>query len=135
MTTKEQKKQNLATSTYLSIAKISYFGLLAVVPFWHLVLHPPTLGINPYLITAIWFIPLLFPLKGILTNNPYTFAWCAFLALLYMIHSIVILFSSPTERMIARIELIFSQTFLMGNIYFAKYRGQELGLSIRQKKK
>ena len=129
-----EKKQNLTTNTYLKIAKVGYFGLLAIVPLWHLFLHPPTLGISPYLVTAIWLIPLLFPLKGIISNNPYTFAWSAFLALLYMMHSIVILFSSPAEQIVASIELIFSLIFLMGNIYFAKYRGQELGLSIRKKK-
>jgi len=135
MSKETKKKQNLTTNTYLNIAKIGYFGLLAIVPLWHLALHLSPLGINPYLIVAIWLVPLLFPLKGIVSNNPYTFAWSAFLALLYMMHSVVILYSSPAERVIASIELIFSLFFLMGCIYFAKYRGQELGLSIRKKKK
>ncbi|MCP4325847.1 MAG: DUF2069 domain-containing protein, partial [Alteromonadales bacterium] len=101
---------------------------------------PPSLGLSPWLVATIWFLPLMFPLKGILQGNPYTFAWCGFLALLYIMHAVVIIYSAYLEAVyieltMACLELLFATIFLMGNIYFAKYRGQELGLSIRQKNK
>lgn len=122
---------------YQWIAKSGYFGLLLLVPLWHLWLSPPGLTINPWLITAIWFIPLLLPLKGILQGAPYTYAWSSFVALFYLLHSIVILFSEEQsgEFWLAIIELLFTFLFITGNIYFAKYRGRELGLSIRSTKK
>ena len=126
------KKEHL--NYYKRIAQFGYFGLLLFVPIWHLWLSPPDLGVSPTLVTFIWFIPLLFPLKGIIKENPYTFAWSAFLALLYIMHAIVILYSAPAERILASIELIFASLFLLGDIYFAKFKGQELGLSIRKKK-
>ena len=116
------------------IAQCGYFGLLLLVPIWHLYLSPPTLEISPWLITSIWLIPLLFPLKGIIKGNPYTYAWSGFIALIYIMHSCVIIMSNEQERVLAVVELVFASLFLMGNIYFAKYKGQELGLSIRKKK-
>ncbi|MGB5446414.1 MAG: DUF2069 domain-containing protein [Psychromonas sp.] len=124
----------MQTQHYQLIAKTGYWGLIILTPAWHLWLSPPLLGINPWLVTGIWFIPLLFPLKGILQNNPYTYAWSAFLALFYLMHSIVILSSEANERLLASIELLCASLFLIGDIYFAKYRGRELGLSIRKKK-
>ena len=116
------------------IAQCGYFGLLLLVPIWHLYLSPPTLEISPWLITSIWLIPLLFPLKGIIKGNPYTYAWSGFIALIYIMHGCVIIMSNEQERALAVVELVFASLFLMGNIYFAKYKGQELGLSIRKKK-
>lgn len=116
------------------MAKAGYFGLLLLIPVWHLWLSKPLLNISPWLVTAIWFLPLLFPLRGILKNNPYTFAWSAFLALFYLMHSIVIIASEPQELLLALTELLLTLLFLTGCIYFAKYRGRELGLSIRKKK-
>ncbi|MCK5820005.1 MAG: DUF2069 domain-containing protein [Psychromonas sp.] len=127
------RKENI--NIYKRMAQIGYFGLLLIIPIWHLWLSPPALGISPLLVTAIWFIPLLFPLKGIIQANPYTLAWSAFLALLYIMHAIVIFYSEPAERVLASIEFIFATSFLIGDIYFAKFKGQELGLSIRKKKK
>jgi len=124
----------MQTQHFKLLSRIGYFGLLVLVPVWHLWLSPPALSINPWLITAIWFVPLLFPLKGIIQGNPYTYAWCGFLALFYLMHAIVILISEPTEILLASIELVLTSLFLTGNIYFAKYRGRELGLSIRKKK-
>jgi len=129
----------MKTEHYQLISRIGYFALLLLIPLWHLWLSPPALSLSPWLIVSIWFIPLLFPLKGIIQGNPYTFAWCGFLALLYIMHAVVIIYSAYIEENILELtmaifELIFASIFLMGNIYFAKYRGQELGLSIRKKK-
>jgi len=124
----------MGTLHFQRLAQCGYFGLLLLVPIWHLFISPPTLGINPWLVTSIWLIPLLFPLKGILQSNPYTYAWSAFISLIYLMHSCVIIMANDHELYLALIELLFSSLFLMGTIYFAKYRGIELGLSIRKKK-
>ena len=124
----------MTTLNYQRIAQVGYFGLLILVPFWHLSISPPALGVNPWLITVIWLVPLIFPLKGIIQGNPYTYAWSGFVALIYIVHGSVIVMSDESERWIAVVELVFASLFLIGNIYFAKYKGQELGLSIRKKK-
>jgi uncharacterized membrane protein len=116
------------------LAQCGYLGLLLLVPIWHLYLSPPALDINPWLVTCIWLIPLLFPIKGVIQGNPYTYAWSGFIALIYIIHGCVIVMSNEQEKWLAIAELVFASLFLIGNIYFAKYQGQALGLSIRKKK-
>ncbi|WP_022940857.1 DUF2069 domain-containing protein [Psychromonas hadalis] len=130
----------MKTEQYKLMARVGYFALLLLIPLWHLLLSPPPLGLSPWFITTIWFLPLLFPLRGIIQGNPYTFAWCGFLALLYIMHAVVIIYTAYLENNVMELtlaifELLFASLFLMGNTYFAKYRGQELGLSIRKKKK
>lgn len=117
------------------IAKLGYFSLAVLVPLWHLWLSPPPLSLNPWLITSIWFLPLLYPLKGLLRGDPYTYAWCGFLALFYVTHAIVIIYSAYLEQIIIEVqlaifELIFASLFFIGSIYYAKYRAKELGLNI-----
>tara|TARA_R110001583_G_scaffold11613_9_gene52215 strand:+ start:8480 stop:8857 length:378 start_codon:yes stop_codon:yes gene_type:complete len=124
----------MSTIFFQRLAQCGYFGLLILVPIWHLYLSPPTLDINPWLVMLIWLIPLLFPLKGIIQGNPYTYAWSGFIALIYIMHGSVIIMVNDQERLLAGIELLLASLFLAGNIYFAKYKGQELGLSIRKKK-
>ncbi len=124
----------MKTIHYLLLARVGYFALLILTPLWHLYLAPPKLGISPWLVTSIWLIPLLFPLKGIIKGNPYTFAWSAFIALIYLMHAVVVLITEPTLVLLGISELLFTVMFLAGCIYFAKYRGKELGLSIRKKK-
>lgn len=130
----------MKTEKYKLMARVGFFSLLLLVPIWHLWLSPPPLGLNPWLVTTIWFLPLLFPLRGIIKGDPYTFAWSGFLALLYIMHAVVIIYSAylesnEMELLLSVLELVFSSLFLAGNVYFAKYRGQELGLSIRDKNK
>lgn len=113
--------KNKQINTYKHIAQTGYFGLLLIVPIWHLWLYPPAHGINLSLITLIWFIPLLFPLNGIIQGNPYTFAWSAFLAVLYMVHATVIFYSVSAQRILAAIEFLFATLFYIGDVYFTKY--------------
>ena len=115
------------------ITKLCYVGLLLFIPLWHVLVPPSISGINPWLITFSCMLPLLFPLKGILKNNPYTYAWSGFIALLYITHAVEMLMSSSEERWLAIIELTLATGFFMGTVFFAKSRGKELGLSIRKK--
>ncbi|MFD2166917.1 DUF2069 domain-containing protein [Thalassotalea euphylliae] len=123
--------QRLATQQYRTIALVGYFGLLAFMPIWLLVLEPSTLGTA--LVITLFVVPLLFPLKGMLAGNPYTFAWSNFVVMIYFLHSLTSLWVSES-KLYPTIELIFATLMFFGGTYYAKYRGQELGLSIRKKK-
>lgn len=125
----------MTSKHFQQLAFYAYFALLIWVPAWHLYLSPPALDISPWLITCIWLFPLLSPIRGILAKNPYTYAWSGFIALIYIVHAIVIIMSDKSELLLAIVELVLATLFLTGNIYFAKYRGRELGLSIRKKNK
>lgn len=126
--------QKISTENLRKIALIGYFSLLIFMPLWLLLLAPSeSLSITT---TLLFFtVPLLFPLKGLLQGNPYTYAWSNFIVLIYFLHSLTTLWVLPSERLWAVLELIFATMMFLGCSYYAKYKGQELGLSIRKEKK
>jgi uncharacterized membrane protein len=130
---KKTKPQKFSTNTYKKLALTGYFSLLMFMPLWLLVLNPSQ-GLSPWLSTFMFILPLLLPLKGILAGNPYTFAWANFVLMLYFLHSLTTLWVSADDRIWAGLELLFACMMFYGGTFYAKYRGQELGLSIRKTK-
>lgn len=127
------KEQTISTTNLRKMALFGYFSLLIYMPLWLLVLSPSSALSTPT--TLILFtLPLLFPLKGLLQGNPYTYAWANFIVLIYFLHSLTTLWVVPNDRLWAVLELVFATTMFIGCSYYAKYRGQELGLSIRKAK-
>jgi len=115
------------------MALTGYFSLLIFMPLWLLILAPnDSLSTSTTLI--LFTLPLLFPLKGLLQGNPYTYAWANFIVLIYFLHSLTALWVVPEEMIFALLELSFASIMFIGCSYYAKYRGQELGLSIRKAK-
>jgi uncharacterized membrane protein len=126
-------KQKISTQNLKKMALFGYFSLLFFMPLWLLVLSPSeSLSTSTTLI--LFILPLLFPLKGLLQGNPFTYAWANFIVLIYFLHSLTTLWVLPSDRIWAILELIFASIMFLGCSYYAKYRGQELGLSIRKKK-
>lgn len=128
-----QKTQRFSTSTLKKVALTGYFSLLFFMPLWLLFLNPSQ-GLTPLLSLCLFTVPLLFPLKGLVTGNPYTYAWSSFIVMIYFLHSLTTLWVSPEDIIWASLELIFATTMFLAGTYYAKYRGQELGLSIRKPK-
>ena len=126
-------KQRVSTKNLKKIALTGYFSLLFFMPLWLIVLSPSE-SLNATTSLVMFTLPLLFPLKGLLQGNPFTYAWSNFIVLIYFLHSLTTLWVLPEDRVWATLELIFASTMFYGATYYAKFRGQELGLSIRKKK-
>ena len=125
--------QRISTPNLKKMALFGYFSLLFFMPLWLLVLSPSeSLSTSTTLI--LFTLPLLFPLKGLLQGNPFTYAWSNFIVLIYFLHSLTTLWVLPSDMIWAVLELIFASTMFLGCSYYAKYKGQELGLSIRKPK-
>jgi len=120
------------TKRFMILGQAGYFGLLIFLPIWHLILVPSVM--DKYITLLLTVGPLLLPLWGILKQKPYTYAWSNFIVLIYMIHGLTLIWDRPDERAYVIIELILTAMMFIGCSYFAKFRGQELGLSIRKKK-
>jgi len=127
------KSTTFSTETLKKTTLIGYFGLLFFMPLWLLVLNPSS-GLSPTLSLVFFTLPLLFPLKGLLQGKPYTYAWSNFIVMIYFLHSLTTLWVSAEDTLWALIELTFATLMFMGGTYYAKFKGQELGLSIREKK-
>lgn len=126
-------KRIFSTTTHKHIALTGYFSLLVYMPLWLLVINPSG-GLSPALTLIMFTLPLLFPLKGLVQGKPYTYAWSNFVVMIYFLHSLTTLWVSDDEQVFALLELLFATMMFISGSYYAKYRGQELGLSIRKKK-
>jgi uncharacterized membrane protein len=115
---------------YRLLALFCNLALLAFITLWHSTLSPHPL-INPYGVTVAWIIPMLFPLKGIIQGKPYTHAWANFILMFYFLHGLTILWLDEGERYFALIEVILTSGAFIGNIYYARLRGKELGLKLK----
>lgn len=127
------KTQKITTNNLRKMALFGYFSLLVFMPLWLLVLSPST-SLSTSTTLILFTLPLLFPLKGMLQGNPYTYAWANFIVLIYFLHGLTTLWVLPSDSVWAILELIFASTMFLGCSYYAKYKGQELGLSIRKQK-
>lgn len=118
------------TKRFLLLGQLGFWGLWLLQPAWILWLAPPQLG-SPYTLLAMLWLPLWLPLYGIIRQQPYTYAWANFIVMIYFIHSLTNLWvSDGLPLILAIIELLLSCLMFTGCTYFARFRGQELGLKI-----
>lgn len=117
------KKQKISTNNLKKMALFGYFSLLIFMPLWLLVLSPSE-GLSTSTTLLLFTLPLLFPLKGMLKGNPFTYAWANFIVLIYFLHSLTTLWVLPSDRIWALLELFFATMMFIGCSYYAKYRGQ-----------
>ena len=115
------------------ITLIGYWGLVILIPCWNLWWFPSELYSNQSL-TIFWLIPLVFPMFGLLKGKAYTHAWSGFIAVLYICHGLTALITSFDEIIPIILEILFATMFLLGGMYFARWRGVQLGLQLPKKK-
>lgn len=118
------------TSRYLKLGRLGFWGLWLLQPLWILWLAPPQLG-NAYVLLALLWLPLWLPMYGIIKGHAYTMAWANFIVMIYFIHSLTNLWvSNGMQQTLAIIELVLASLMFVGCTYYARNRGQELGLKI-----
>lgn len=112
---------------------LGYFGLILLIPLWNLWWYPSEV-FNNQIITVIWLIPLAFPFLGLIKGKAYTHAWSGFIAVIYVCHALTSLVTNPNELAAILLELLFASLFLFAGMFFAKWRGEQLGLQLPKKK-
>ena len=121
---------SLKTARYLLIGRLGFFGLWLLQPLWILWLAPPQMG-NAYVLLALLWLPLWLPFYGIVKGHAYTMAWANFIVMIYFLHSLTNLWvSSGMHQLLSVVELVLASLMFVGCTYYARYRGQELGLKI-----
>lgn len=121
------------TKRYQKIALFGYIGLLILMPTWLLWLSPRE-GYSTGFVIGLYIVPLLLPLKGIIQDKPYTYAWANFIVIIYFLHGFTSLWVTQNEMIFVLLELLFASCMFIGCTYYARYRDQELGLKIRKLK-
>ena len=114
------------------ITLVGYWGLVILIPVWNIIWYPSSAYSNNT-IAFIWLFPLIFPMFGLNKGKAYTHAWSGFIAVIYLCHGLASLVTSIDEYLAISLEIIFSTMFLFGGIYFARWRGRQLGLQLPKK--
>ena len=117
-------------SLYITLS--GYFALLLLLVIWHGFIFPA--NNQPWLILGFIIAPLLFPLKGLLQEKPYTYAWTSFVILLYFMHGTVEVWANAEQRIFAAIEVYLSVQIYIGAIYYARLQGRALKEEAKIKK-
>lgn len=118
------------TRRLLRLGQLGYVILLVLIPLWVLWLAPPQMG-SARTLLIIWWGPLWLPILGIIRGKAYTFAWANFIVMWYFLHSLTTLWvGEGLSVWLALIELTAASLMFYGCTYYAKFRGQELGLKI-----
>ncbi|GAA79184.1 DUF2069 domain-containing protein [Pseudoalteromonas sp. BSi20495] len=133
MNTADNPAKKPITIKFQRAALFGYVGLLVLIPLW-MYFVPPLNGNTSLVSLFLPIIPLLLPLRGIIKDNTYTYAWANFIVMLYFIHGLTMLWAAPAELIWVLLELVFASAMFIGCTYYARYRGQELGLKIRKLK-
>ncbi|MCH4294293.1 MULTISPECIES: DUF2069 domain-containing protein [Shewanella] len=121
------------TQLLLKINRAGYLALLLVLGYWFLL--GPNSQEYSLLFNALWLVPLLLPLPGLMKGNPYTHAWASFVLCLYLLHGLTLVYIAGDWLWFALLELglliLLSVTFP----FYARHRGRELGLGLKKKSK
>lgn len=115
------------------LALVSYVLLFGWVIIWQSMLST-TYSYSALFILLLYAGPLLLPVKGMLSADPYTHAWANFITLFYLIHGITVAYAVPAERLYAIIEILLASGMFTGCSMFARLRGRELGLGLKKDK-
>lgn len=96
-----------------------YFGTFALIVAWYGWLSPPV-RLPVYLALLALGTPLLLPLRGLLHGRPYTYAWSLFLALGYLTHALIEVYSTPSDRGLALLEVALVLLWFVGAVGYVR---------------
>jgi uncharacterized membrane protein len=100
-------------------ASVSLFALIVLCVTWETVVAPLRPGGSWMLLKAL---PLVLPLRGILSGNLYTYQWAAMLSLLYLMEGVVRAMSDPAPLsvLMAWGEILLSTVFFLSAIFYVR---------------
>ena len=124
--------QNAPMASFVKKLKLiglsGYLGLVVFYPILFTILDDSATA--TYIPFVLFWFPMLFALKGLFAGNPYTYAWSNFVIMWCSIHGLTAIWTYNGNKWFIVLELIFLTMAFIGNTYFARYRGRELGLAL-----
>ncbi len=121
-----QDKQNTLKLAQ-NIALTGYFSLLVVLML-NIVLLIPSKHFPTALVLITIAGPLLFPMRGLLNNNTYTYQWASFLSLAYLAHGISEISAYPEIWYAGALEIVASILMYVGCVLYARVFKREMKL-------
>ena len=115
--------QNLALTGYFLLLIILMINIVWLIPSRHF----PTA-----LVLLVIAGPLLFPMRGLLNNNTYTYQWASFLSLAYFAHGISEISAYPDIWYAGLLETLASVIMYLGCVMYARIFKKEFKKNAKQ---
>ncbi len=109
---------------YGRLAAASYLALLLLQPVWHALLPPPR-GAGLWWLAAIAALPLLLPLRGVITGSLRSITWAGYLVMLYLAIGIMEAWSNPPQRVPALVQTGLVTVFVLAALGLSRRRKPE----------
>lgn len=116
--------QNLALIGYFSLFIILMINIVWLIPSRHF----PTA-----LVLIVIAGPLLFPMRGLLNKNTYTYQWASFLSLAYFAHGISEVSAYPDIWYAGILETLASVVMYLGCVMYARIFKKEYKQQAKQR--
>ncbi len=100
------------------ILTLAGYGLLFITLLLGIVLKKVNSHLPEGILILIWIVPLLFPLRGLLSAKRYTHAWGSFLACWYIVVGVDIWQGNPA---LAAVVLLCATVWFTGMVLFARF--------------
>ena len=106
------------------LAGAAYLALLLLQPAWHALLPEPTDNRN-WVLAAVATLPLLVPLRGVLTGSMRSMTWAGYLVMVYIAVGIMEAWSNPPQRIPALLQTALVVVFVGGLLVVSRSRRPE----------
>ena len=95
-----------------------WLALIILQAVWHALLPPP-LGAGSWPLAALLTLPLLLPLKGIMTGSLRSMTWAGYLVMLYLVIGVTEAWSNPPQRIPALLQTLLAVIFVGSILVFS----------------
>lgn len=104
---------------WLRIAQTAWFGLIILMIIWDWVYAPLATG---RVLLLIKLLPLLLPIRGILSGKIYTYQYCSMLVMMYFIEGVMRFWDiQMPSRICALLEIVLSVLFFVSCLNYLQY--------------
>jgi uncharacterized membrane protein len=84
-------------------------------------------------ILAATLIPLLFPLRGLLSGKPYTYAWSSFITLFYFFIGVDFAYNNIDDQVYGYLSILLSVMMFIGSIFYSRFATQQAKIILQQR--
>lgn len=97
----------------------SYIALIALQTVWHWLLPPPG-GAGSWILALVATLPLLLPLKGVLSGSLRSMTWAGYLVMLYLVLGVMEAWANPPQRIPALAQVLLVVLFVASVLAFSR---------------
>ena len=99
----------------------SYLALIILQPVWHALLPRP-LGTGNWMLAVLATVPLLLPLRGLLSGSLRSMTWAGYLVMLYLVIAVMEAWSNPPQRVPALAQTALVVLFVGSVLAFSRQK-------------